>query len=100
MASALAPAVVRSALFDLKGSTSREHLSFSNSMKVPEVGNDSVKLNPRKRKEPGSVPVEQSINGVAESAKDEGDGKPALAVQVAALQALEALLNTVSIGFS
>lgn len=94
MASALAPAVVRSALFDLKGSTSREHLSFSNSMKVPEVGNDSVKLNPRKRKEPGSVPVEQSINGVAESAKDEGDGKPALAVQVAALQALEALLNT------
>lgn len=99
MASALAPAVVRSALFDLRSSTSKARHSFSHSMKVPGVGCDSVKLNPRKRKEAGSMSVEQSINGVSDAAKEEEEGRPALAVQVAALQALEALLNTVSVGF-
>lgn len=99
MASALAPAVVGSAFLDLKGSSSREHLS-SNPVKASGVGNGSQGINSRKRKEAGGVPGDHSINGLAEAANTEGEGKAPLAVQTAALQALEALLNTVSICYT
>lgn len=93
MASALAPAVVGSVFFDLKGSSSGEHLS-SNAVKA------SQGINSRKRKEAGGLPAggDHATNGLTEGASTEGgEGRAPLAVQVAALQALEALLNTVSL---
>jgi hypothetical protein len=85
MASALAPAVVGSAFLDLKGSSSKEHLPFN----VVKASSGSS----RKRKEAGGLP----INGLADLASTEEENRAPLAVQVAALQALEALLNTVSV---
>ena len=96
MASALAPAVVGSSLLDLKGSSSREHPS-SNVAKASGVSSGFRGINSRKRKEAGGLPDDHSINGLTEVANHEGDGRAPVAVQVAALQALEALLNTVSL---
>jgi hypothetical protein len=97
MASALAPAVVGSALLDLKGSSYREHLPSSNVVKASGVSNGSQGINSRKRKEAGGLPGDHSINDLAEVTNNEGGGRAPTAVQVAALQALEALLNTVSL---
>ena len=97
MTSALAPAVVGSALLDLKGSSSREHLPPSNVAKTSGVSSGSQGTNSKKRKEAGGLPGDHSINDLAEVANVEGEGRAPLAVQVAALQALEALLNTVSL---
>ncbi|KAG0609883.1 hypothetical protein M758_7G021100 [Ceratodon purpureus] len=94
MTSALAPAVVGSALLDLKGSSSREHLPPSNVAKTSGVSSGSQGTNSKKRKEAGGLPGDHSINDLAEVANVEGEGRAPLAVQVAALQALEALLNT------
>lgn len=100
MASALAPAVVGSAIFDLKGPSSREHPPSSNVAKATGVSSGSQGINSRKRKEAGGFPGDNSVNGLAEATNNEGDGRAPLAVQVAALQALEALLNTVSIFYT
>lgn len=97
MTSALAPVVVGSTLLDLKGSSSRDHLPPSNVAKTSRVSTGSQGTNSKKHKEAGGLPGDHSINDLAEVANVEGDVRTPLAVQVAALQALEALLNAVSV---
>ncbi len=107
MASALAPAVVGNALSDLKGTTSGANIlspkfsrgpHISTPVWVPGSWAGSQSSNHRKRKEAGGMPAgEHPGNGMAEAASS-CDGSASAAVQIAALQALEALLTSVSNG--
>jgi len=103
MASALAPAVVGNALSDLKGTTSGANIlspkfsrgpHISTPVWVPGSWAGSQSSNHRKRKEAGGMPAsEHPGNGMAEAASS-CEGSASAAVQIAALQALEALLTS------
>lgn len=94
MVSALAPTVVGSAFSDLKDSSSREHPS-SNAKDIDfDRGSQGAKS--KKRKAAGGSPGDHLMNGHADVDNTEEQGRAPLAVEVAALQALEALLNTAS----
>ncbi|CAM6128296.1 unnamed protein product [Calypogeia fissa] len=102
MASALAPAVVGSALADLKGSALGTSVLSPNSARTPRSNVsgwtpgawNGQPANLRKRKEPGGQPHEQQNNGATENLSNVAEGTATVAVQIAALRALEALLTS------
>ncbi|KAL3676981.1 hypothetical protein R1sor_026929 [Riccia sorocarpa] len=104
MASALAPAVVGSALSDLKGSTSGMSAFSPKAARTPRMNNTGwtsgnaqwggQNTNHRKRKEPGGGISNDQSNGTPEAANNLGEGAATAAVQIAALRALEALLTS------
>ncbi|KAL2608984.1 hypothetical protein R1flu_027557 [Riccia fluitans] len=104
MASALAPAVVGSALSDLKGSTAGTSVLSPKAARTPRMNNTAwtpgnawvgQNTNHRKRKEPGGgIANDHHSNGTPEGANNLGEGAATAAVQVAALRALEALLTS------
>lgn len=105
MAPALAPAVVGNALSDLKGSTTGPNILSPKFARAPRTNNPlwtpggwsgAQATNHRKRKEPGGLPGEHPCNGMVDAASNTGEGMAPVAVQTAALQALEALLTSVS----
>lgn len=106
MASGLAPAIVGNALSDLKGSTSGANILSPKFGRGPRISNSvwasggwsgAQAPSSKKRKEPGGMPGEHTGSGMVEAAMTTGEGTTApVAVQIAALQALEALLTSVS----
>ena len=105
MASGLAPAIVGNALSDLKGSTSGANLLSPKFGRGPRASdsvwasggwNSAQATNSKKRKEPGRMPGEHTGSSMVEAAISTGEGTAPVAVQIAALQALEALLTSVS----
>nr|XP_024382247.1 uncharacterized protein LOC112285560 isoform X5 [Physcomitrium patens] len=102
MASGLAPAIVGNALSDLKGSTPEGSIPSPKLGRGPPISNSvwasggwsgSHATNTKKRKEPGGIPGENLCSGV-DSAIATGGGTAPVAVQIAALKALEALLTS------
>lgn len=105
MASGLAPAIVGNALSDLKGSTSGANILSPKFGRGPRISNSAwasggwssaQATNSKKRKEPGGMPGEHPGSGMVEVAISTGEGTAPVPVQIAALQALEALLTSVS----
>jgi hypothetical protein len=109
MASGLAPAIVGNALSDLKGSTSGANVLSPKFGRGPRISNSvwasggwssAQAPNSKKRKEPGGMPGEHPGSGMVEAAISTAEGTAPVAVQIAALQALEALLTSVRFCFS
>lgn len=104
MASALAPAVVGSALADLKGSTLGTSGFSPKSVRAPRLiasgwtpgAWNGQTTTHRKRKDPGGQPNEHQNNGASENPSNVADGTATVAVQIAALRSLEALLTSAS----
>ncbi|BBN19841.1 proline-, glutamic acid- and leucine-rich protein 1 [Marchantia polymorpha subsp. ruderalis] len=104
MASALAPAVVGSALSDLKGSTLATSIFSPKASRTPRMNSSGwapgntwggQNTNHRKRKEPGGcISNDHQNNGTPEGAANMSEGAATAAVQIAALRALEALLTS------
>jgi hypothetical protein len=109
MASGLAPAVVGNALSDLKGSNSGANILSPKCVRGPRTSHPvwasggwsgTQVTNQKKRKEPGGLPCEHPVNGMVDAVPNTtGEGTAPVAVQIAALQALEALLTSVSAFF-
>lgn len=104
MASALAPAVVGQALVDLKCSSPGSSLFSPKGARTPRMNNvvwaqgswaGGQPQGSRKRKEPGSLPCDQ-VNGMGDAVLPSNEGGDPFSVQTAALQAMEALLTSVS----
>ncbi|KAG0632018.1 hypothetical protein M758_1G298300 [Ceratodon purpureus] len=103
MASGLAPAIVGNALSDLKGSTSGSNILSPKFGRGPRISNSvwasggwssAQATNTKKRKEPGGIPGDHPGSVMVEAAISAGEGTAPVAVQIAALQALEALLTS------
>lgn len=100
MASALAPAIVGNALSDLKCSMSGANTTLlargpQNTVLASGGWTGSQGGNLKKRKEPGGMPSHHA-NRTGDELSVTEEGITPVAVQIAALQALEALLTSVS----
>eukprot|EP00250_Pteridium_aquilinum_P003200 c13518_g1_i2 orf=1245-3185(-) len=98
MASELAPALIDSLLADLKGVSSVNASCSINSPNavswVHGMPTWGQLTNPRKRKEPGSMQMDLLALGAVEAGRaDMSEGTQIIAVQIAALEATEALLT-------
>ncbi|KAI5083348.1 hypothetical protein GOP47_0003091 [Adiantum capillus-veneris] len=97
MASELAPALIDNLLADLKAVGSVHTLCSVNSPNAMSWGHGipswCQSSNPRKRKEPGSMQMDVFASSRVEAGVEMSEGTPLIAVQVAALEAAEALLT-------
>ncbi|MCO5549839.1 hypothetical protein L7F22_003313 [Adiantum nelumboides] len=97
MASELAPALIDNLLADLKAVGSVHALCSVNSPNAMSWGHGmpswSQSSNPKKRKEPGSIQMDVFASGTPEAGAEMTEATQLIAVQVAALEATEALLT-------